>query len=276
VPVTQSDVRRLHAENDEFQLTLSLLTNRRQRTRQRRFVVEGVRQIDQAVANGWTIESFWYDGHGRLSRWAAGLLESIPARRRYALSPSLMARLSGKQETSELIAVVEMPPDDLDRIPVGDAALVVVFDRPASPGNLGSVIRSSEAFGADGVVVTGHAADVYDPQTVRASTGTLFSVPVVRSGGGADIEAWIERLRGAVPQLQVVGSSAHATRTAASVDLTLPTLLVVGNETRGLSWGWRERCDELVAIPMQGSSTSLNAAAATSVLLYEIDRQRRS
>ena len=268
--MSASNVRRVRVANDVFQLTLSLRENRRQRARQRRFLVEGVRPINQAVRSGWPIEAFWYDGDRKLSGWAGDLLDSAVAPLRYELSGELMLALSQKDDPSELLAVAVIPDDDLGRIPVRADALVVIFDRPVSPGNLGSVIRSADAFGADGVIVTGHAADVYDPQTVRASMGSLFAVPVVRAAGVDDVAAW-----GEVGGLRLVGSSASATMPVASVDLAGPTMLVVGNETKGLSRAWRDRCDELVAIPMRGTASSLNAAAAASVLLYEADRQRR-
>jgi TrmH family RNA methyltransferase len=259
--------RRISSPNDEFQLALSLLTNRRQRQRQGRFVVEGVRAIDQAVEHGWELDSLWYAAGRRLSSWARGLLEHAPS---YELAPELMEQLSAKEETSEVVALVRMPPDDLARIRL-DRGLALAFDRPASPGNLGSVIRSADALGADGVVVTGHAADLYDPQAVRASVGSLFATPSVRVEAPGEAAAWAKENR-----LRIVGTSARAERTADELDLAGPLLLVVGNETRGLSEAWRSLADDLVAIPMTGSATSLNAAAAAAVLLYETARQRRA
>src|SRR5215470_6453782 len=98
------------------------------------------------------------------------------------MAPGLLAELGAKDEGSpELVAVVEMPGDDLDRIQAGSDFLGVLLDRPASPGNIGSIIRAADALGAHGVIVTGHAADVYDPRCVRASTGSLFALPVVRA-----------------------------------------------------------------------------------------------
>jgi TrmH family RNA methyltransferase len=179
-----------------------------------------------------------------------------------------MAQLSAREEPSEVVALVEIPPEDLERIPRTEAPLLVVLDRPSSPGNLGSIVRSADALGADGVVVFGHAADVYDPQTVRASQGALFAVPVVRAGAPAELEP---RLAG----LRVVGTSARGDGELGGVDLRAGTALVLGNETKGLSWAWRERADELVRIPQRGSASSLNLAAAAAILLYEADRQRR-
>ena len=260
--------RTIRSANADFQLALALRDNRRQRSRQGRFVVEGVRSIDAAVANGWTIDSFWFAAARGRSGWARALLESGLARTHVELDPALMDELSGKNETSELIAIVEIPPDDLERIPRAANPLLVVLDRPASPGNLGSVIRSADALGADAVVVAGHAADVYDPQTVRASQGSLFAVPVVRVGSPEELDARLEGIR-------VVGTSARGEEDLRAADLRGPTALVLGNETKGLSWAWRERADELVRIPQRGSASSLNLAAAAAILLYEAERQRR-
>jgi 23S rRNA (uridine2479-2'-O)-methyltransferase len=265
---------RIRSANAEFQLAQALLHNRRQRQRQGRFAVEGVRPISEAVAHGWTVDSLWYAAGRPLSDWALGLLERGIARRHVELAPALMNELSGKEDTSELIAFVEMRPDELDRIPRRPDGLLVCFDRPVGPGNLGSVIRSTDALGGHGVVVTGHAADIYDPQAIRASTGSLFALPVVREGSLDAVRAWLSSLRAEIPGLQVLGSSAGAKTPVSATDLTCPSVLAVGNETNGLSRGWREVCDELVLIPMAGAADSLNAAAAASILLYEAARQR--
>ena len=139
-----------------------------------------------------------YDAGRPLSGWARDLLRDVPARPggdgARACWPSWARRREG---APELVAVVEMPDDDLDRITAGPRFLGVVLDRPASPGNVGSIIRSADAFGADGVIVTGHAADVYDPRAVRASTGSLFARPVVRCPSHREVIAWVEaRARG--------------------------------------------------------------------------------
>jgi 23S rRNA (uridine2479-2'-O)-methyltransferase len=268
--------QRIDAANDAFQLALSLQANRKQRRRQGRFVVEGVRNINAAVERGWPIDSFWYSGEQRLSDWARVLLEAPAAQMTYELPADLLARLSQRDEPSELIALARMPPDDLARIPeAGADTLLLAFDRPVMPGNLGAVIRSGDALGANGVVVTGHGADVYDPQTVRASAGSLFRVPVVHGGAMGAVAAWIERLRGSAPGLQVVGTSTGAARPVQEQDLAGPVLVVLGNESRGLGHGWRQQCDELVSIPQRGEADSLNVAAAAAIVLYEIDRQRR-
>ena len=267
---------RISSENDDFQYLEALRHNRSKRHRGGEFVVEGVRQLNQALANGWTVNAFLYSPDRPLSDWAAGILARSRARAHLELPLPLLEKLSGKEEASELLALVAMPDDDFARIPLGEDLLAVIFDRPASPGNLGTVIRSCDALGVQGLVVTGHAADVYDPETISATTGSLFALPVVRAPAPGDLLPWFETIRRTVGPFQLVGSSAKATVDLTRHDFTRPTVLVVGNETWGLSAAYRELCDAIVAIPMGGSANSLNVACAASILLYEIGRQRRA
>jgi TrmH family RNA methyltransferase len=259
--------------NARFQQWQALLTNRTKRQRCGEFLVQGVRPISLAVEHGWPVRALLYTAGRRLSTWAAGMLDRVDPAAHVAMSPELLAELGDKSDgspqlvTPELVAVVAMPEDRLDRLP--PSGLAVLLDRPSNPGNVGTVIRSADAFGAAGVVVTGHAADPYDPRAVRASTGSLFAVPVVRRPGPTEVLTWA-RTTGR----QIVGTDEHGDRDIAEQDLTGPTLVLVGNETVGLSAAWRRECDQMVRIPITGSASSLNAASAATVALYEAARQR--
>ena len=167
-----------------------------------------------------------------------------------------------------------MPADDYARIRVTASFLGVVLDRPSSPRNVGTVVRSADAFGAAGVIVTGHGADPYDPKAVRASTGSLFAVPVVRDAAPTGVLAWIRDQRASGVPVAVLGTDEKGEVEVAEQDLTGPALIVVGNETSGLSEAWRAACDQIARIPITGSASSLNAASAATVLLYEAARQR--
>jgi TrmH family RNA methyltransferase len=269
-------VQRVFTRNARFQQWSSLLTNRTKRTRAGEFVVQGVRPITVAVERGWDVRALLYDAERPLSVWARGLLGRTRAER-VAMAPELLAELSEKADAApELVAVVGMPPDDLARIDVPDDFLGLLLDRPTQPGNVGAIVRSADAFGAHGVIVTGHAADVYDPKSVRATTGSLFAVPVVRSPAPADVTRWLAGRRAAGRPVAVVGTDEHGAAEVFDFDLTGPVLLLIGNETHGLSAAWRQVCDHTVRIPITGSASSLNAANAASVLLYEAARQRRT
>ncbi|MEQ4717546.1 TrmH family RNA methyltransferase [Nonomuraea sp. B19D2] len=269
-------VLRISRPNARFQQWEALLRNQNKRQRAGEFLVQGVRPISLAVERGWPVRALIYDAERPLSRWAAGMLERAGGER-VAMAADLLHQLSGKeQEVPELVAVVELPADDLSRIPVGPSFLGVVFDRPSGPGNIGTMVRSVDAFGGAGLIITGHAADPYDPKAVRASTGSLMAVPVVRVRSHREVLAWAQQWRPAGRPLTVVGADENGTADFAEVDLTGPTLLVIGNETSGLSAGWREDCDTTARIPIGGAASSLNAASAATVALYEATRQRGS
>ncbi len=263
---------RITTRNATFQQWQALLGNRTKRQRAGEFVVQGVRPISLAVEFGWEIRTLLVSDGGGLSRWARELTETSGAPRAL-VAAELMAELGGKdEEAPELLAVVALPGDELSRIPVRPQQLIVVFDRPATPGNIGTLLRSADAFGATGLIVTGHAADPYDPRSVRASTGSLFALPVVRVPSHREVLDWAGALD--VP-MQVVGTDERGPDDIADHDLTGPTLLAVGNETHGLSTAWRDACDAIVRIPITGAASSLNAAAAGTVALYEAARQRK-
>ena len=266
---------KIYSENDKFQNIETLKRNREKRNKLGQFFVEGVRNINQALEHDWKINSFLYSPEKELSGWAKDILKNSTAAFHYELPLALLQKLSGKEETSELVATIEIPADDLNRIPVTNNPLVVVFDRPASPGNLGTIIRSCDALGVDGLIITGHAVDVYDPETVSATTGSLFSVPVVRLPSQKELMPWVEQLKQKFPGLKLVGADEKSETDIAEYDFKQPTILLIGNETWGLSAAYKELCDHLVNIPMHGSASSLNVASATSIVLYEIDRQRR-
>ena len=259
---------RITRENARFQQWEALLTNRSKRHRNREFLVQGVRPITRAVEEGWTVRAL-LRADGTSSGWADELWAGTHAER-VVLSPALHARLSGK-EGAELVAVVEMPEDGVARL--ADSARphgpVVVFDRPTSPGNIGTLARSADAFGASALVVTGHAADPYDPQAVRASTGSLFALTVLRVPGPGPV---VEHAH--AHGYRIVGTDEDGSPLA-DVDLTGRVVIVVGNETHGLSSGWWAACDDVASIAMVGTASSLNAAVAGSIVLHEALRQRR-
>jgi 23S rRNA (uridine2479-2'-O)-methyltransferase len=268
-------VLRVTTRNARFQQWAALLGNRTKRQRSGEFLVQGVRPITMAIMFGWEIRELLYNADVKLSAWAEETINSAGATE-VAVAGSLIAELGGKTDSvPEVLAVVGMRPDDLARIPAGPGMLAVVFDRPVTPGNIGTMIRSADAFGADGVIVTGHAADVYDPRAVRASTGSLFAVPAVRADSHRPVLDWAGMHRDRGVPVQIVGADEKGDLDAARCDFTQPTLLLIGNETTGLSSAWREACDSLIRIPMAATAaSSLNAATAASVLLYEAIRQK--
>ena len=160
-------VVKIYSANNDFQYIETLRRKREKRLRSQEFFIEGVRPINMALAHHWQINAFAYTREKKLSHWAEQILRASQARNHYEMPLHLLEKLSNKNEPSELLALLAMPDDDLARIPFHQHRLVVVFDRPANPGNLGTIIRSCDALNVDGLIITGHSVDLYDPETTK-------------------------------------------------------------------------------------------------------------
>jgi tRNA G18 (ribose-2'-O)-methylase SpoU len=274
---SKPSVRRLISKQDNFfQRAEVIKRNREKRTQHGQFLIEGVAQISIAVRHGWEIHAFLHATDRSLSTWAAELVRSSVAQEVWELSSDLMALLSEKDETSELLAIVEVRKLDPSAIVPSASGLVVVFDRPSSPGNLGSSIRSADAFGANGIIVTGHAVDIYDPFVVRGSMGAIFGLPVTTATSHLEVKEWVEHARSQGHDYQIIGSSGKTETLITDQSFTRPTVLILGNETVGMSRGYWDICDAVVKIPIGGELSSINVSCAASILMYEITRQRMS
>ena len=234
-----------------------------------------VRSLKEAVKNGWNIKSWVYDKNN-LSDWAKEMVFNVKTEVNYNLAPQLLKELSGKEDTSELMAVIGMREDSFDNIQLPENPFIVLFDRPSNKGNLGTMIRSCDALGADMLVITGHAIDLYEPDVVVSAMGSFFNLPVIRMPDNNILYKYIEELKIKYPGFTVVGTTAHKETPVYNVNLAVPLMLMMGNETMGLNKAFKEYCDVLCTIPMSEKSyaTSFNVSCAASVLMYEITRQR--
>jgi TrmH family RNA methyltransferase len=266
--------KRIYTKNALYQEIAALKTNRSKRQKTGQFFVEGVRNINSAIANGWEAACFLYPLGRELSRWAKGILSSVPSDANYALSSELMAGISGKSDASELCLIAKKRPGP--PLPQSKELLAALFDRPSNHGNLGTLMRSLDAFGASELAVAGHAIDIYDPSVVASSMGSFFAVKARQLSSNEEIDSYFSSLREKNPGLLIVGTTARKQAPVDTLDLSGPLLLLIGNESDGLSWRMKHCCDALATIPMAGESTasSLNAAVAASIFLYEASRQR--
>ena len=269
-------IQRVYSKNAAYQKFEVLKTNRNKRYRYNAFFVEGVRNINEAIANGWTIQSFLYCPDRALSHWAQDILHSVSTEVNYELSDALMRELSGKEDTSELLAVVQMLDDRLEDVKLSDNPVIALFDRPSNKGNLGTIIRSCDSFGLDCLLITGHAVDLYEPDVVSSSMGSFFNVHTVRVEDNDYLDGYLDDLKRRYPNLQIVGTTAHHETRIDQVDFTRPTVIMIGNETMGLNRAFKEKCDVLATIPMSecSSASSFNVGCAATVCFYEIIRQR--
>lgn len=264
------------AKDSTYQKFEVLKSNRNKRYKYNEFLVEGVRSLKEAVTNKWNIKSFIYDKNN-LSDWARNTINSVNTKQKFVLTPELMKDLSGKEDTSELMAIIEMREDKLENVTLSKVPFILLFDRPSNKGNLGTIIRSCDSLGTDMLIITGHAVDLYDPDVVISAMGSFFNMPVIRIEDNNDLYAYVEKLRKQYPDFLVAGSTAHKEKSIEEIDFTRPLILMIGNETMGLNKAFKEYCDVLCTIPMDEKSyaTSFNVGCAASIMMYEVTRQRR-
>jgi len=242
------------------------LRERRARTKERRFLVEGTREVFRAVEAGWTIDTLFVE---------ESLATMHPLRRRAEdaadvvafVSADVYAKLAMREDREGLLAVVQIPDTSPERLTLGDAPLVLGAIGIEKPGNVGALLRSCDAFGASAFLTEG-GTDLWNPNTVRASVGSLFTVPVATMDKGG-LLPWL-RARG----LLVAAATLDGDVAPADVDLRGPVAIVVGGETAGLAAAQLAPADVRVRIPMRGRADSLNASVSAGILLYEADRQR--
>jgi TrmH family RNA methyltransferase len=258
----------IRSENAEFQLLEALLRNRRKREQRDEFLIEPVQAIDRALDAGWPLRGVLVPEGAAPSAWAAQVLERTPTAT--PVRPDLYARLTDRSEPPELILVGRIPAPDVAAVPRPGDGVIVVLDRPASPGNLGTIIRTADALGATAVLTVGHGAHLYDPQTVRASIGSLFSLPVVPIESNQALLDWVASWRAEAP-VTVYATDEHGDVVLGpGAALRRPALLLFGTERTGLSRALRDLADETIAIPMAGSASSLNVAVAHGIVLHAL------
>ncbi|MBX3187773.1 MAG: RNA methyltransferase [Labilithrix sp.] len=179
-----------------------------------------------------------------------------------------LERLSPSREPQGVGIVVRQRWESLATVAAAHAACWLAIEEVRSPGNLGTLLRTTEAVGASGLVALSRSVDPFDPGAIRATMGALFTRRFAR-GSPAELSAWARR-----HEVVVVGASADAAIDYRQVSYARPVVLVLGGERKGMSPAARRACDVVVRIPMVGRTDSLNLAVAGSVLLYEVWSQR--
>ncbi|MGD8626511.1 MAG: RNA methyltransferase, partial [Anaerolineae bacterium] len=162
---------------------LRALQQRKYRHQEGRFLIEGIRIVEEALRCGAPVETLVYAPDLLVSERAQGLVEAVDGADRLALSAKVFATLSDRDQPQGIAAVVRIQDPPLAAIPLGERMLVVVAYQLRDPGNLGSIVRTADAAGAAGLVVVEPSVDLYDPQAVRATMGSLFALPIVRLAG---------------------------------------------------------------------------------------------
>lgn len=270
-----SDVQITSLRNPRVRYLRSL-RQRKYRRREGRFLVEGIRAVEEVLDSGAVVETLVYAPELLVSERAQALVQRVDPGLRLALSDGVFCSLSDRDAPQGIAVVVVIEDVPLSAIPVSEEMLVVVAYQLSDPGNLGAIIRTADAAGATGVVIVEPSVDLYDPQTVRATMGSLFALPVICLADEMALISWCDEARAKGLPLLVVASSARGERLYYDVNYhSHPVVLLVGSERHGLPAPVREAADVTVRLPMAGRASSLNVSAATAALVFEIIRQRQ-
>jgi TrmH family RNA methyltransferase len=239
------------------------------RDQQNAFMAEGLKLVIDALDLGWTIRTLVFSksglGNPAVEKAAArtvgagGLVLEV--------NDKVIAAITRRENPQMVVGVFEQRWTPLSDVKPAKDDVWVALDRVRDPGNLGTVIRTADAVGAKGVILVGDTTDPFALETVRATMGSIFAVPVVRASEQAFL-AWRKGFGGLVAGTHLKGSVDYRTVDYAG----RPVVLLMGNEQQGLPETLAAACDRLVRIPQAGRADSLNLAVATGVMLYEVRR----
>ncbi|NGX60377.1 MAG: 23S rRNA (uridine(2479)-2'-O)-methyltransferase [Chlamydiae bacterium] len=249
------------------------LQNRRERDETGLFLIEGYRELCRASDGGVTIQKVFFCPELFLGENEDSLIAEIESSggAAFACAKAVFAKLSYRDRPDGLLGIGVQMKSSLGVLStqLSQNPLLLIAEGIEKPGNLGSIMRSADGVGVDGVIVCDRCTDIYNPNVVRASVGTLFTLPIVEATG-ADTFLWLKEHK-----IQVLATSPSAELEFTEADLRGPVAIVVGTEQLGLTELWMNAADHKVSIPMKGVADSLNVATATTLLLYEVLRQRK-
>ena len=247
------------------------LRGRRERDTTGLTLIDGVRETMRALSGRATLREAFVLPEALAEPEARALLERLREERVpvVELGREAFERLAYGDRVDGVVAVAETPPRSLSELILPSEPLLCVVEGVEKPGNLGAILRTADGAGVDAVVVADSATDLFNPNIVRASLGTVFAVPVAVASSG-EVLAW----------LQERGIAIIAARVQAAIDYTAAdyrgaVAIALGSEARGLSDAWGELARASVHVPMLGVADSLNVSATAAVLFYEALHQRR-
>jgi RNA methyltransferase, TrmH family len=261
--------RKIDSPKNPLIKALLRLKERRHRDREGRYLIEGVTELRRALTAGVPVETVLI-APAYLSADARHTLETLGNLSLSELSEDAFKRLSFRQTPDGIMAVARVQPVILTDVQLSENPLLLIVDGVEKPGNLGALLRTADATNCDMVILTGGGTDIYNPNVIRSSVGSLFSRPVVQT----DREQAIAFCR--QHHIQLIASSPAAEADYWNVGYTTGVAIVLGTEHEGLSQTWFEAADTKVSIPMLGLADSLNVATSGALLLYEVLRQRQA
>ncbi len=250
-------------QNPRVKHIVKLREDKRQRQKDRLLLVEGYDEIQLAHSAGYEPRTLLTAPELTSRQITVSSPENL------TVSRIVFEKMSYRDNPDGWLAVFPIPQTSLADLKLSDAPLVIVAESIEKPGNLGAMLRTADAARADALLVCDPRVDVWNPNVVRASRGTVFSVPVVECDNASALE-WLK-----AHKIKALAATPSAEEIYYDVDLSQPVAIAVGTENEGLTDFWMNRADIKVKIPMMGRVNSLNVSVSTALIVYEAVRQRR-
>ena len=255
------------AQNPKIKRLLQLQQKSSERRKAGLFVVEGIREVERCVEKGYEIDTIFYLNKP-MAENISEIIEENKGIKLFEVSPAIYEKIAYRGSTEGVIAEVKTKDKTLQDLKLSDNPLVVVLESVEKPGNLGAILRSADAAGADALIVCDPLTDLYNPNLIRNSTGAIFSVPCVACTSEECIKFLKEN------NIQILTAQLQDSELYYDTDMKRGTAIVMGTEATGLTDIWRKAADAHIRIPMLGITDSLNVSVSAAILLYEAVRQR--
>ena len=256
------------AENAEYQIIQSLRQNRAKRNKSHEVFVEGIECIKQAINANSEITRIIIKDSNTLSNWGKNVIKQHKNAKIIEMSDNLYDEITDKTNPSEMLITLKIKPNTFDDIHA-ENPFIIVFDRPSDYGNLGSTIRSANAFNADGLFIIEHGVDVYEPKVIRASLGSIFFTKIITIESMEVLEDYIKNQK-KKNNIEIIGTDSLGAVSLKDCTLKRPIMVIIGNEAKGMSVKLKDVCDKIIKIPMEGNVNSLNVSSAASIIMWEI------
>lgn len=247
------------------------LQHKKRRDESGLFIVEGVRLCEELLASNWQIEFGLYTEAAARQERAARLIHEASSRyRMIQVSEAVFAKVAETEQPQGVLLIAEQAVVTLNQLLSGANRLLVVVDGVQDPGNMGTLLRTADAAGADAVIVTEGSVDPFSGKVLRASMGSIFHLPLAVGISHADLMASFGQAK-----VRLFATALEAASCYLEADFRGSLAVVFGNEGKGVSTELLAHADQKLFIPIYGQAESLNVAAAAAVILYEVARQRR-
>lgn len=244
------------------------LRDARQRKKQGRFLIDGVREIGRALDSGVEVDEAFVCPQLCTTDAAKSVARRLAAHNQADVTPEVFEKLCFGGRTEGVIVVARTPTRSLEALQLPDRPLIAVLAGLEKPGNVGAILRTADGAGLDAVIVASGNTDLFNPNTIRASIGTVFSPHIV----AATVEETLAKLR--AWQLPIIATRPQAEKLYTEVDYRTGAAIVLGSEADGLSTDWQQTDMQGVRLKMQGLADSLNVSVTAGILFYEAQRQR--